>query len=127
MHPIVKILVGALMVMVGVFASIEFSANLVTLVTGGIGPLLILIGAFIVWLESDEWKLRREQKKQEQESIQQQFTAEQTGSQETEESVTQQQVKDAVSDQSEMHTCEVCGDSFDTERGLNIHKAQKHQ
>ncbi|MFB6200270.1 MAG: hypothetical protein ABEJ83_05275 [Candidatus Nanohaloarchaea archaeon] len=122
-----KILVGALMVMVGVFASIEFSANLVTLVTGGIGPLLILIGAFIVWLESDEWKLRREQKKQEQESIQQQFTAEQTGSQETEESVTQQQVKDAVSDQSEMHTCEVCGDSFDTERGLNIHKAQKHQ
>lgn len=63
MHPAVKILFGALMIAVGAFVSIgPFSEEVVTLIQGGVGPLLILIGAFIVWLESDEWKMKRQEK-----------------------------------------------------------------
>lgn len=62
MHPAIKVLIGALMTVAGVYASITFSEQLLDLVLGGIGPLLVLIGAFIVWLESDEWKMKREEK-----------------------------------------------------------------
>lgn len=65
MHPAIKVLIGALMIVVGAYTSITFSEQLVNLVLGGIGPLLILIGAFIVWLESDEWKMERNEKQQE--------------------------------------------------------------
>ena len=53
------------MTVAGVYASITFSEQLFTLALGGIGPLLILIGAFIVWLESDEWKMKREETREE--------------------------------------------------------------
>jgi hypothetical protein len=69
MHPAMKILIGALMIVVGAFSSITFSDQLATLILGGIGPLLVLVGAFIVWLESDEWKMRREEKSDEQREI----------------------------------------------------------
>lgn len=63
MHPAVKILFGALMIAVGAFVSVgPFSEEVVTLILGGVGPLMILIGAFIVWLESDEWKMARQEK-----------------------------------------------------------------
>ena len=65
MHPAIKVLIGALMTVAGVYASITFSEQLFTLALGGIGPLLILIGAFIVWLESDEWKMKREETREE--------------------------------------------------------------
>jgi hypothetical protein len=64
MHPAVKVLIGALMVVVGAYTSITFSEQLVDLVLGGIGPILILLGAFIVWLESDEWKMQRSERQQ---------------------------------------------------------------
>lgn len=64
MHPGIKVLIGALMTVAGVYTSITFSDQLVTLVLGGLGPLLILVGAFIVWLESDEWKMKREESKE---------------------------------------------------------------
>lgn len=66
MNAFAKILVGALMVVVGVYSSVTFWDQLLNLVKAAIGPLLILVGAFIVWLETDEWKLQREQKKQDQ-------------------------------------------------------------
>jgi hypothetical protein len=69
MHPALKILIGALMIVVGAFSSITFSDQLATLVLGGIGPLLVLVGAFIVWLESDEWKMQREESKQESREV----------------------------------------------------------
>jgi len=63
MHPAIKVIIGALMTVIGVYSSITFSDQLIDLVLGGIGPLLVLIGAFIVWLESDEWKMKREENK----------------------------------------------------------------
>jgi ABC-type multidrug transport system fused ATPase/permease subunit len=62
MHPGIKVLFGATLTVAGVYLSITFSKQLVTLALGGIGPLLVLVGAFIVWLESDEWKMRRQNK-----------------------------------------------------------------
>lgn len=120
MHPAIKILVGALMVVVGVFTTVTFWKPLVTLAKAGVGPLLVLIGAFIVWLETDEWKMRREEKSSGRD-IQQQFQTE-TVEEEHETHEHEEEEQEEV----EGHTCEHCGKSFDTERGLNIHKAQKH-
>ncbi|MFB6204737.1 MAG: C2H2-type zinc finger protein [Candidatus Nanohaloarchaea archaeon] len=108
MHPAIKILIGALMVVVGVFSTVTFLDELVMLIKAGIGPLLILVGAFIVWLESDEWKMRREQ--QQTLDVEDRFSAEE---QETEE-------------EDESYACPECGKEFDTERGMKIHQAQKH-
>lgn len=116
MHPALKVLIGALMVVVGVF-SMTVQANLdalVTIIRGSIGPMLVVIGAFIVWLESDEWKMLREK---ESRGVQQQFQPSDTvASEEPEEE----------EEETEGHTCPQCGKTFDTERGLNIHRAQKH-
>ncbi|EGQ42860.1 MAG: hypothetical protein J07AB43_08490 [Candidatus Nanosalina sp. J07AB43] len=62
MHPGIKVLFGATLTVAGVYLSITFSKQLVTLALGGVGPLLVLVGAFIVWLESDEWKMKRQNK-----------------------------------------------------------------
>jgi len=73
MHPAVKVLIGALMIVVGAFSSITFSDQLINLVLGGIGPILILLGAFIVWLESDEWKMQRDDKQKKATGLQEQL------------------------------------------------------
>lgn len=126
MHPAFKILIGALMIVVGVYSSVTFWDELLMVLKAGVGPLLVLIGAFIVWLESDEWKMMREQKSDK--GLQQQFESEETFSQETEEeTTTAEDLKQEVTDQEdEKHACPECGKEFDTERGMRIHKAQKH-
>ena len=104
MSPILKILVGALMMVLGIFTSITYSNELINVIQGGLGPLLILVGAFVVWLESDELKVRREEKKQ-QEQEEKEFGGQQTLQREekTETSNNQQtrqaakEIKDAVS------------------------------
>lgn len=109
------------MVIVGVYSSITFWPELLTLVKAGIGPLLLLVGAFIVWLESDELKMRR-QERSSGEGMQQQFTdaiESETSTEETE--------SESVAEPEEGHTCGQCGKTFDTERGLHIHQAQKHE
>jgi hypothetical protein len=83
MSPILKILVGALMMVLGIFTSITYSNELVNVIQGGLGPILILVGAFIVWLESDELKVRREEKKQ-QKQKEREFGGQQTLQKETE-------------------------------------------
>lgn len=115
MHPVVKILIGALMVVVGVYSSVTFWNELILVVKAGVGPLLVLVGAFIVWLESDEWKMRREQ----QDAGVQRSLETDTGVEEVQEEVT-------PDEEEEGHTCEECGKTFDTQRGLSIHQAQKH-
>ncbi len=112
MNPALKIVVGALMIVLGVYSSVTFWNELLTLVQAGVGPLLVLIGAFIVWLESDELKMRRQQKQEGRKGFEQ-------FARDNEEEQTEPDV--------EGHACSECGKSFDTERGLNIHKAQKHK
>lgn len=121
MHPGVKILIGALMIVVGVFSSVTFLNDLLTIIKAGVGPLLVLIGAFIVWLESDEWKLRRQQESSS--GVQRQFQQAEPVTEQTQETETEEEEENVE----EGHTCSQCGKSFDTERGLHIHQAQKHE
>ncbi|MFB6144273.1 MAG: hypothetical protein ABEJ98_03085 [Candidatus Nanohaloarchaea archaeon] len=73
MHPVLKILAGAVMVVLGVYSSVTFWPELVTMVKAAVGPLLVLVGAFIVWLESDELKMQQE--KDDTQGLQRQFEA----------------------------------------------------
>lgn len=77
MHPIIKILAGAAMISLGVFASNLYWSELVTMVKAAVGPLLVLVGVFIVWLESDELKLETEDEDRAQ-GLQRQFEREET-------------------------------------------------
>ncbi|MFB6203000.1 MAG: hypothetical protein ABEK01_00765 [Candidatus Nanohaloarchaea archaeon] len=134
MHPAVKVLVGALMVVIGVFSTWTFLDQITVLVKGAIGPLLVLLGAFIVWLESDEWKMRREEKKSEgtgfQQSLQEQaetaVSAEEVQDQVDEDEEEDEDVEEVSEAEDEKVACPECGKEFDTERGMKIHQAQKH-
>lgn len=128
MHPAFKILIGALMVVLGFYSIIDFSAELLTVLKGSIGVLLVLVGAFIVWLESDEWKLRKTDDSKRQQ-IQQQFQSSGEGSKEQETPTQEeQQVEQSSTDsnEGEKFACPECGREFDTSRGMKIHQAQKH-
>jgi len=96
MSPILKIIVGALMMVLGVFTSITFSSQLVTLILGGLGPLLVLVGAFIVWLESDELKIQREESKKTKDELQRQQTLEQQQNSSEQAKQAAQEIKQAV-------------------------------
>jgi len=77
MNALVKVVIGALMVVLGVYSSVTFWEELLQLVKASVGPLLVLVGAFIVWLETDELKMEREQKKQqnqEEKGLRREFT-----------------------------------------------------
>lgn len=77
MHPILKILAGAVMVVAGVYSSVTYWPELVTMIKAAVGPFLVLVGAFIVWLESDELKMQRDEGESTQ-GLQRQFEREQT-------------------------------------------------
>jgi hypothetical protein len=64
MNAYLKIAAGALMVVLGAYSSITFWNELLVLLKAGVGPLLLMVGAFVVWLESDELKFERKQKKE---------------------------------------------------------------
>ncbi|WEL19721.1 hypothetical protein [Candidatus Nanohalococcus occultus] len=106
MNAALKILFGALMVVVGVFSTVTFFNELLTLAKAAIGPVLVLLGAFIIWLESDEWKMQRTEKSKEQKSqgLQREFEPQNAVEQDTTQKMnyddvlsgTVQEVKDAV-------------------------------
>lgn len=75
MNAYTKIGIGALMVVLGAYTSITFFSELVVMLKAAVGPLLLLIGAFIVWLESDELKFERERKSESKKNqgLQQEF------------------------------------------------------
>ena len=69
MHPIVKIIIGVLLVIGSVWWIAQGSqayiarsgiADLITVVNGALPVLVFLLGLFIVWLELDELKIERE-------------------------------------------------------------------
>ncbi|WP_414836387.1 hypothetical protein [Candidatus Nanohalococcus occultus] len=111
MNAALKILFGALMVVVGVFSTVTFFNELLTLAKAAIGPVLVLLGAFIIWLESDEWKMQRTEKSKEQKSqgLQREFEPQNAVEQDTTQKMnyddvlsgTVQEVKDAVREMAE--------------------------
>ena len=122
MHPAIKVVIGAIMVVLGIYSSLTYSTELSNLVKAVVGPLLVLVGAFIVWLESDELKLSRESESDRGFDVQQNLKeqASKTGSSSEKSSETE---KASSSDRIE---CPDCGKEFDTERGMKIHRTQKH-
>ncbi len=80
MGPRGKIVIGALLAVAGVWwyapagglntALVSFSTvtnlqGLIAMLQGGLGLLAILIGLFVVWIESDELRIRREMQQRE--------------------------------------------------------------
>jgi len=105
------------MVVLGIFASLTYSTEILNFTQAVIGPLLVLVGAFIIWLESDEWKLRMQKDTDRGFDIQQRLEAKEKEKKSKEESEVEE---------SGGNECPVCGKEFDTARGMKIHKAQKH-
>ena len=80
---LVKIIIGAILVVVSIWWIVQGSsyiqplkdstlvadrpalADLITLVNGGLPPFLALIGLLIVWLEWDSFKMQKEVSKEE--------------------------------------------------------------
>lgn len=75
MHPAAKIIIGLIMIIIGLGLfvdsvipisgelgsfGIDWLSNFLVVLTGVIPIFLILIGLFVVWLESDELKSRKE-------------------------------------------------------------------
>ncbi|MEM5766336.1 MAG: hypothetical protein QW423_01725 [Candidatus Aenigmatarchaeota archaeon] len=84
MHPAIKIIIGLFLILAGIYwilygpTANSLSAKIapyltpfgvqangawndfLLLLNGGIPPLVLLVGIFIVWLEWDEWKIERE-------------------------------------------------------------------
>lgn len=138
MKPATKIVIGALLVIAGIYWYVAGGiggnsfgwSNLmafVTILKGSIGVLVFLIGAFIVWLEADELRMERE--------LSTEFEEEDFDIEEPEPEVEteseQEEVKQAVASGAEEaegdYVCDICGKSFDTERGLAIHKGRAHE
>ncbi|MCJ7450390.1 MAG: hypothetical protein MUP58_01475 [Candidatus Nanohaloarchaeota archaeon QJJ-9] len=70
MNPKSKILIGALMIVAGIYwysrdilvGGLNNLQSLAILVKGSLGAIVFLIGVFVVWIESDELKMRKERK-----------------------------------------------------------------
>jgi len=120
MHPGIKVVLGALLVVLGVYSSLTYTSELVNFVQAVIGPLLVLVGAFIIWLESDEWKLNMEDSEDRGLDVQQSLKPQtQNQDNDTETETNQEETSDKIA-------CPDCGKEFDTERGMKIHRTQKH-
>jgi len=74
LHPIGKILIGAILVIGSVWwvlqGSLQYTghsglSDLRTVLNGIIPPLVFLVGIFIVWLELDELRIEKELKTEE--------------------------------------------------------------
>jgi hypothetical protein len=69
LHPIVKILLGVVLVVGSVAALVKdewgLRAALLTVIKGVVPAFLFFVGIFIVWLELDELRIERELAKEE--------------------------------------------------------------
>lgn len=66
---IVKIIIGAILIIASVWWVLQGSTqflgrsglqDLITILNGGIPPVIFLIGLFVVWLELDELRIEKE-------------------------------------------------------------------
>jgi hypothetical protein len=73
LHPIVKIIIGAILVIGSVYYIINGFPpylnptwdELLVVLKGAVPPLVFLLGIFIIWLELDELRIERELKEEE--------------------------------------------------------------
>lgn len=127
MGPRTKMLIGGLLIVLGIWwylpggelnsllvgwSTLTNLKSLVVLVQGGIGLFAALIGLFVVWIELDELRLRKE------------LADRQT----TMDLDTMQDTVPSMDDDDEEaeHVCDECGKQFDSEHGLNVHTGQAH-
>ena len=63
MHPIIKVLFGAILLVVGVAIIYQYTLDDFYVVAKGIvPPIIALLGLFIMWLELDELRIEKEMK-----------------------------------------------------------------
>ena len=63
MHPIVKVLFGAILLVGGIAVTYQFTLNdFYAVVKGIVPPFVALLGLFIMWLELDELRIEKEMK-----------------------------------------------------------------
>lgn len=154
-RPRAKMLIGALLTLSGIwwyvpgggldallepYSSITNFQSLIVGLQGGTGVILLLIGIFIVWIERDQLKLQKELQKREQDSTgtEQQAvvggTMQQSSGTDIEQEVEtdgsdtdpEEDSSDEDEGDEESFVCEKCEDTFDSGRGLNVHKSQVH-
>lgn len=121
MSALIKIVIGALLVIGGIywyFVSLPLGTGmtnfqaLILAFKSAFGALVFVIGLFIIWLEADELKMRRQERK-EKEEIEEKSDAE--------------KIKEAVTmEKNNKYVCEKCGKEFDSKRGLSIHRIRSH-
>ena len=68
MHPVIKIIIGAILLIGGVAWTYFYMNDFIGLLKGVVGPLVALVGLFMVWLELDELKIERELASEEKKS-----------------------------------------------------------
>lgn len=138
--PRVKMLFGVALVVLGVWwyipdhlfdsllAPYSLLTNVQSLIAGfqaAAGVLAVIIGLFIIWIEYDQIRLRRELQSQEVgHSIQRtvQTVAEGGGSEDADEDAEE----DDRSEDEDGFSCDECGKTFESERGLNVHRSKTH-
>lgn len=89
---------------------------LLVLVQGGLGIFVLLIGAFVMWIEWDELRMRRELEEAGLGSVERSVEA---ATEEPEEETAEVETEGD-------HVCDECGKTFDSERGLHIHEGMQH-
>ncbi len=61
MHPAVKMIIGAILIIVSAWVIYKYTLDEFWLVVKGIvPPLVFIVGLFIVWLEYDELRIEKE-------------------------------------------------------------------
>lgn len=96
--------------------------SLVALFQGSVGVLAAIIGLFIVWIEHDELKMRHA------------LNAEEANRHAQQVETVPGNADDAVAteddtgntDDTETFRCDACDRTFDTKRGLSVHRSQVH-
>lgn len=68
LHPVAKIVIGAILLIGGVAWTYYYLTDFISILKGIIGPIVALVGLFVVWLELDELKIEKELASEEKKS-----------------------------------------------------------
>jgi hypothetical protein len=99
--------------------------SLVAMVQGSVGAIAVIIGLFIVWIEHDQIKVERElQSEAFGRQVQGSIQAVAEGGEPANDAEADTPSDEEQDEQA--YVCDSCDRSFDTERGVNVHKSQVH-